>query len=144
MPRRSLRCAHVRRSFVVLVTVCAAAAAYAACTSAPSRAPDVPAVPGDAERYFAIWLGGAQVGTAHETETWSHAGVALQRTEAMRFRRGDALVELSTTIDITADPALAASRAAWTERSHGVRRGEAVRDARGWLVTDDRGAAAPR
>ena len=97
-------------------------------------------VPGDAERYYAIWLGGAQVGTAHETEAWSHAGVALQRTEAMRFRRGDALVELSTTIDITADPALAASRATWTERSHGVRRGEAVRDARGWLVIDDSGA----
>jgi hypothetical protein len=148
MRRRSLRCKRVRRSFVVLVTAfaakvaraaCVACAACAGCTPAPSRVPDVPAVPGDAERYFAIWLGGAQVGTAHETEAWSHAGLTLQRTEAMRFRRGDALVELSTTIDITADPALAASRAAWTERSHGVRSGEAVRDARGWLVTDDSG-----
>src|ERR1041384_3413749 len=134
MRPRSLRCTLVRRLFVVLVTWCAAGgacalwaacAACAGCTSTPSRVPDIPAVPGDAERYFAIWLGGAQVGTAHETEAWSHAGVALQRIEAMRFLRGDALVELSTTIDITADPALAASRVVWTERSHGVRRGEA-------------------
>lgn len=121
----------MRWSFVVLVTACAAA---------PSRLPEAPAVPGDAERYYAIWLGGAQVGTARETEQWSHAGVAMQRTEAMRFRRGDALVELATTIDITADPALAASRVVWTEKAHAVRRGEAVRDGRGWLVTDDAGA----
>jgi hypothetical protein len=131
MGPRSLRCWLVRWLFVVLVTACAAP---------PSRLPDAPAVPGDAERYYAIWLGGAQVGTARETEQWSHAGVAMQRTEAMRFRRGDALVELATTIDITADPALAASRVIWTEKAHAVRRGEAVIDPRGWLVTDDTGA----
>jgi hypothetical protein len=131
MRPRSLRCWLVRWSFVVFVTACAAA---------PSRLPDAPAVPGDSERYYAIWLGGAQVGTARETEQWSHAGLAMQRTEAMRFRRGDALVELATAIDITADHALAASRVDWTETAHAVRHGEAVRDQRGWLVTDDAGA----
>src|SRR5262245_45577936 len=102
MRRRSLRCWRVRWTPLVVVTACAAA---------PSRLPDAPDVPGDHERHYAIWLGGAQVGTARETEQWSHAGVVVQRTEAMRFRRGDALVALATTIDIAADTQLAASRA---------------------------------
>jgi hypothetical protein len=146
----------VRWTPVVFVTACAAA---------PSRPPEALDVPGDGERHYAIWLGGAQVGTARETEQWSHAGVAVTRTEAMRFRRGDALVALATTIDIAADSGLAPSRVTWTERSEGwgvgtmtaspagrgaapvgsterglaVRSGEAVRDATGWLVTDDGG-----
>ena len=113
--------------------------AVTACAAAPSRSPEPADVPGDSERHYAIWLGGARVGTARETEQWSHSGVALQRTEAMRFRRGDALIALATTIDIAADARLVATRVVWTETSQGVRRGEAVRDARGWLVTDDGG-----
>src|SRR5262245_33146928 len=105
---RSLRLRLVHWPFVVLVTACAAA---------PPRPPDAPDVPGDSERHYAIWLGGAQVGTARETETWSPGGVALQRTEAMRFLRGEALVALATTIDITADRMLAPSRVVWTERA---------------------------
>src|SRR5262245_11035162 len=126
MPRRSLRCWLVRWTPVVFVTACAAA---------PSRLPEARDVPGDGERHYAIWLGGAQVGTARETEQWSHAGVALTRTESMRFRRGDALVALTTTIDVAADSGLTPSRVTWTERSQAVRSGEAVRDATGWLVT---------
>src|SRR5215813_7701986 len=106
MPGRSLRCWRVRWTLVVAIT---------ACTAAPPRAPEPPDVPGDSERHYAIWLGGARVGTARETEQWTHSGVALQRTEAMRFRRGDALIALATTIDIAADAQLAATRVVWTE-----------------------------
>jgi hypothetical protein len=133
MPARSLRCWLVRWATVVFVT---------ACSAAPPRLPEALDAPGDRERHYAIWLGGAQVGTARETEQWSHAGVALQRTEDMRFRRGDALVALATTIDIAADSGLAPSRVTWTERTeraHALRGGEAVRTASGWLVTDDGG-----
>ena len=113
----------------------------AACAAAPMRdaAPGDAPVPADAERDFAIWFGGAQVGTAHETEAWSADGVTLRRTEAMRFRRGDVPVAIATAIEITADRALAPSRVTWTEHAQAVRRGEAVRDATGWMVTDDAG-----
>src|SRR4051794_3269925 len=94
----------VRWTLVVLV---------AACAATPSRipdAPDPPAAPADAVRHYAIWLGGAQIGTAHETEQWSHGGVILRRTEAMRFLRGDVPVAIVTTIEITADRRLVPSR----------------------------------
>jgi len=115
----------------------------AACAAAPPRSPgvpDAPDVPADAKRHYAIWLGGAQVGTAHETEQWSRAGVVVRRTEAMRFLRGDVPVTLATTIEITADGRLAPSRVTWTEQAQAVRHGEAVHDATGWTVTDEAGA----
>ena len=79
----------------------------AACTHPIARPPDAPNdAHDDAERYFTIWLGGAQVGTAVETERWSSTGVVLRRTEALEFLRGDAPVALTTTIEIHASRAL--------------------------------------
>jgi hypothetical protein len=125
----------VRWTFLAMLAACAAAP--------PGRSdpPDAPAPshPADAERHFAIWLGGAQVGTVHESEHWSPAGLAFRRSELVRFRRGDALVAMATTIDITADARLVPSRVTWSEQAHEVRRAEAVRDATGWLVTGDGG-----
>jgi hypothetical protein len=111
----------------------------AACAASPVRPADAPDAPADAQRYYAIWFGGAQVGTAHETEQWSRTGVVVRRTEAMRFLRGDALVTLATTIEITADRGLAPSRVTWTEQAQAPHRGEAVHDASGWTITDDAG-----
>ena len=114
----------------------------AACAAAAPRAPtgDAPEIPRDATRDYAIWLGGAQVGTAHEVERWSPTGVIVERTEALRFLRGDVPVAIATAIEITADLALAPSRVTWTERAGTTRRGEAVRDASGWAVTADASA----
>jgi transglutaminase-like putative cysteine protease len=128
----------VRWTLIVLATACAAA---------PPRAPearDAPEVPTDAERDYAIWFGGAQVGTAHEAEQWSPAGVVVQRTEAMRFLRGDVPVAIAAAIEIAADRALVPSRVTWTERAQATRHGEAVRDAIGWTVTDGAGNASTR
>jgi transglutaminase superfamily protein len=127
----------VRWTFIDLLVVL-----ITACAAAPPRSDDTPApsgIPADAERHYAIWLGGAQVGTARETEQWSHAGVILRRTEAMQFLRGAVPVALATTIEITADRQLVPSRVTWTEAARAIRRGEAVRDAAGWLVTDEAG-----
>lgn len=110
-----------------------------ACAVPPSRVAEPPDVPANAERHYAIWLGGAQVGTACETEQWSRAGVILQRTEAMRFLRGDVLVTIATTIEIAADRQLVPSRVTWAEKAQAMRHGDAVRDPTGWLVTDDAG-----
>jgi hypothetical protein len=100
-------------------------------------APRVPAEPAhDAVRYYTIWLGGARVGTAIERETWTAAGVHLQRDEQLRFARGDAEVELATAIDIDADAALAARKVRWVERTGSqTRAAEAVRDRDGWGVS---------
>jgi transglutaminase-like putative cysteine protease len=116
----------------------------AGCAPAPLQLPDAPVAPvaerpSDAERYYAIWLGGAQIGIAHETERWSPAGVVVRRTEAMRFLRGDVPVELATAIEITADAKLAPSRVTWTERAQAIRHGEAERGAAAWVVTDEAG-----
>jgi Transglutaminase-like superfamily len=134
MRPRSLRCRLVRWMVIAWVAACAAAP--------PRRAsvPDAPVVPADAERHYAIWLGGAQVGTARETEQWSRAGVVVRRTEVMRFLRGDVPVTLATTIEITANGRLAPSRVIWTEQAQALRHGEAVHDATGWTVTDEAGA----
>jgi len=130
----SLRCRLVRWTFVVLLAACAPAPAP------PRDAPVVvPEVPPDAERYYAIWLGGAQIGTAHETEQWSRTGVVVRRTEAMRFLRGEVPVTLATTIEITADRRLTPSLVTWTERAQAVRHGEAARGPTGWIVTDEAG-----
>ncbi len=104
----------------------------------PSEATRAPRLE-SSERQYAIWLGGAQVGTAREVESWSARGVVLRRTEAMQFLRGDVPVALATTIEIAADAALVPSRVSWTEQAQASRHGEAVRDATGWTVTDDAG-----
>jgi hypothetical protein len=116
-------------------------ALVAACSVTPAAIPEAPERPreADVERYYAIWLGGAQVGTAHETEAWSRAGVVVRRVEDLRFLRGDVPVTLATTIEITADRRLAPSQVTWTETARTVRHGEAVRDATGWTVTDAAG-----
>ncbi|HET9621479.1 MAG TPA: transglutaminase domain-containing protein [Kofleriaceae bacterium] len=119
----------------------------AACGGTPARAPapldvsELVVAPAHADlaRHYAIWLGGAQVGTAEESEAWSAAGVIVRRREAMQFLRGDAAVSLETTIEITADPRLVASKVTWREAASGERRAQAVRDAAGWRVDDDAG-----
>ncbi|MDB4952869.1 MAG: transglutaminase domain protein [Myxococcales bacterium] len=107
-----------------------------ACAQPRVLPPDVPAeLPPDQVRHFTIWLGGARVGTATETETWSRDGLRLRRAEAMRFLRGDAVVDLATTIEIEADAALSAHRVGWTERSADVRTAEARRDRDHWQLS---------
>ncbi|MEO7731539.1 MAG: transglutaminase domain-containing protein [Kofleriaceae bacterium] len=126
----------MRWRFVVLLAACAAPG------SGAPRSHDAPAAvqrPASSERRYAIWLGGAQVGTAEETEAWSATGVIVRRREAMRYLRGDVAVALAMTIEITADPALVPSRVTWIEQAQATRHGEAVRDATGWTVTDDAG-----
>src|SRR5689334_2978525 len=112
MRAHSLRCGRVRWTPVALLAACAES------PPRPRGAPGDAWADGrrDAERDYAIWLGGAQVGTAHEVERWSPAGVVLVRTEALRFLRGDVPVAIATAIEITADRALAPSRVTWTER----------------------------
>ena len=93
------------------------------------------ALPADASRLFTIWLGGERVGTAVETEAWTHDGVRLRREETMRFLRGAAEVELVTTIDIDAD-ARAGRTPRAVDRTHGPRRPLARCDTRSrWLAS---------
>ena len=122
-----------------------------ACAHAQVTPPrTIAAIPGDAQRLYTIWLGGAQVGMASETERWSARGVVLVRMERMRFLRGDIPIELTTTIEIIADRSLVASHVIWTERAASLhsralpadlvrapsfRHGEAVREGGGWTVT---------
>lgn len=120
----------MRRAVLVVLVACAH-------TPPPERA-DVPDERrSDQQRRYTIWLGGAQVGTAVETERWSVSGVVLRRTEALEFLRGDAPVALTTTIEIHASRDLVPSSVRWTERGVGERGGEAHRDARGWHVDLD-------
>jgi len=130
----SLRCRLVHWTFVVLLAACTPALAPPREAVAP-----VPEIPADAERDYAIWLGGAQIGTAHETEQWSRTGVVVRRTEAMRFLRGEVAVALATTIEITANRRLAPSLVTWTEQAQAMRHGEATRGPSGWIVTDETG-----
>lgn len=120
----------------------------AACGGRPSvREPDAPDTierrPPDSQRRYTIWLGGAQVGTAAETERWSAAGVALRRTEALRFLRGDQEVALTTAIEIDASLALVPTRVRWTESGLGSRTVEATHDATGWHLTLGEARALP-
>ncbi|NVB77594.1 MAG: hypothetical protein HOV81_04285 [Kofleriaceae bacterium] len=93
-------------------------------------------VPRDQTRHYTIWLGGSRVGTAIETETWSHDRMHLSRDERLVFLRGDAEVAVATTIDIDASSALVADRVRWTERTGDqTRAAEAVRTARGWTLS---------
>ena len=104
--------------------------------AAPAPLPqiaDAPDVHADQTRHYSIWLGGARVGTAIETETWSPSGVHLDRTERMHFLRGDTDVELATTIAIDADPGLVAHRVHWVETANGVKHtGDAIQDDGAW------------
>ncbi len=112
----------------------------AACATAPPGpdTADGPAErPRDRQRHYTIWLGGAQVGTAEETENWSRAGVVLRRVETLRFLRGDAPVALTTTIEVAANHALVASRVTWTEHAGSLRRATATRGPRSWRVSID-------
>ena len=124
-------------------------AVLAACAHSASPAParDAPTdVPSDAERHYSIWLGGAQVGTAIETEVWSRAGVALRRTETLHFLRGNTPVTLTTAIAIDADLALAPTRVEWTETGATRRHGAAIRGRDGWQMhlTDEAATSRPR
>ncbi|HEY0250566.1 MAG TPA: hypothetical protein VGC41_03525, partial [Kofleriaceae bacterium] len=109
-----------------------------ACTSAPPPRPSgsgrvITPIHRDETRYYAIWLGGARVGTATETERWSTRGVSLLRTEVMSFLRGKAEVVMQTTIDIDADPQLVARRVGWTETTgDAIHNASATHDANGW------------
>ena len=90
------------------------------------------ALPHDAVRHYTIWLGGARIGAARESERWTASGVELRRVETMRFRRGDAVIDLATTIDIDASRALVPERVRWTELAGEARSAEAVHDVHGW------------
>ena len=97
--------------------------------------PDAPEVrPPNQERHYTVWLGGARVGSIIEREKWSAAGVRLERTETMRFLRGDVLVALVTNIEIVADNALVPSKIVWSELGPANREAVATRDARGWHI----------
>jgi len=103
-----------------------------ACAAAPSAPKTVAAAPPqlhrDQTRYFSIWLGGARVGTATEVERWSARGVRLERTEVMRFMRGESEVEMITLIAIDADPALVPHRVLWTETAGRVSRSAEIHE----------------
>lgn len=117
-------------------------AVLVACAHPPQPRIDEPAaVPEDRERHYTIWLGGARVGTAVETEDWSASGVVLRRVETMAFLRGDAEVGLRTEIEIEAASDLVPSRVVWSERGQRERRGAAFRDERGWVIDAE---GAPR
>ena len=119
-------------------------ALLAGCARPTALPADVPAeTPHDATRQYTIWLGGARVGTAVESERWSRDGVHLHREEHLVFLRGDADVELATTIDIDADPALVARKVRWSERNgRGERAAEAIRAQPGWHVSTGEQLAA--
>lgn len=113
-------------------------AVFVACAHSPPQAQpaDVPTdLAHDHVRRYTIWLGGARVGTAVETESWTAAGVTLARRETLRFLRGDAEVELATAIVIEASPALAAHRVRWTESGNEVRAAEAIHTHGHWQLS---------
>jgi hypothetical protein len=120
----------VRAVVLAVLVACAAPAAQVGGGDLPAP------LPHDSERAFTIWLGGARIGTATERETWTPVGVHLRRIEDMRFLRGDAEVEIETTIDVDADVALVARRVTWTETAAGAtREATATREADGWHVS---------
>jgi hypothetical protein len=114
----------VRMLFLAVLAACAHPAPLPA--DPPTTQPD------DQLRHYTIWLGGSRIGTATESETWSLTGVHLRRLEAMRFLRGDAVVELATSIDIDASATLVPRRVKWTEIGADARSEEVVHDASGW------------
>lgn len=125
----------MRAFAVVLVAGACGSSTTASRVDAVDRV-DAPEVGRDELRHYTIWLGGARVGSAVETEDWSATGVRLVRVETLRFSRGDAPIALSTTIDIDADTALVPRAVTWTERGAQVRSASARHDAGGWYVAD--------
>jgi hypothetical protein len=89
----------------------------------------------DQTRRYTIWLGGARVGTAVESERWSELGMTLTRRETMRFTRGNSEVRLTTEISVDTDRALGPRRVRWTETGAEVRATEATHDDGGWRVS---------
>lgn len=129
---------------LVLLVVCWA---VAACAQPPLsvgglRRGETPtetqlSLPVDGVRRYTIWLGGARIGTAVEAEVWTDAGVALTRTESLRFLRDETEVSLETVIEVAADRALVPSRVVWTAAPGG--RATAVRTPAGWMIEDGGG-----
>jgi hypothetical protein len=117
----------VRLVVLLLVASCARP------TALPADSPGE--LPPNQTRRYTIWLGGARVGTAIETETWTKQGVRLRRDETLRFLRGDVEVELATAILVDADPMLVARRVRWTQTSIDVRGAEASRTHTGWQLS---------
>jgi hypothetical protein len=124
------------RSSIAIVIACACGPST---ISSEIDGPDTS--PRDETRSYTIWLGGSRVGSAIETEDWSSTGVALKRVETLRFLRGDAPIEMTTTIEIDADTELAPRSVTWTERGTQLRTASLRRDAGGWFVEDSRGIA---
>ncbi len=116
------------------VSILVGIAVVAGCAArAPVGAVDAPdPTRTDTVRRYTIWFGGARIGDATEREAWTATGVSLVRDEHIRFARGEAVVELETTVAIDADRALAPTRVAWSERGQAPRSAVATRDARGW------------
>lgn len=116
-----------------------ALAVLVACARPPAEIPDeprdLPEPPAERVRRYTIWLGGARIGTAIETEAWSAAGVRLVRSESLRFLREDTAVSLETVIEVIASPALVPVRVAWTATPGG--RATAVRGPDGWSIGVD-------
>jgi hypothetical protein len=111
-------------------------ATLAACAHPRPIPADAPAeLPADRQRHYTIWLGGARIGTAIESEAWSSDGVRLRRDERLAFLRGDTEVALATSIVIDADHALLARRVRWTERGRDERGAEAVRVRDRWQLS---------
>jgi hypothetical protein len=107
------------------------------CTKPPALSADMPTEQHrDQVRFYSIWLGGARVGTARESEMWSPTGVHLRREEKLMFLRADTPVTMTTTIEIDADAALVARHVRWTERTgQAERAAEADRDTSMWHVS---------
>lgn len=107
-----------------------------ACARPPALPADGPdTIPANQTRHYTIWLGGARVGTAIESEVWTKDDVHLRRDEQLRFLRGDTEVELATAIVVDADPSLVARHVRWTESGSSVRGAEASREHGGWQLS---------
>lgn len=90
----------------------------------------------DQTRHYTIWLGGARVGTATESERWTPRGLGFTRREELRFTRGHAEVRLTTVIEIDTDLGLGARRVRWTETgAEHTREAEATRRDDGWHIS---------
>lgn len=112
-----------------------------ACSQPPSRGADAPEpIEHDDDRHYAIWFGGARIGTAVERERWTEAGVTLHRREELRFLRATTPVAVATEIVIEATRDLTPYRVRWQS---GGAHAEAVRAATGWTIVDGVDAALP-
>jgi hypothetical protein len=121
----------VRYTVIAVLVGCAHAASLPADSPTDARI----ARQADQTRHYTIWLGGARVGTAVETERWTELGVTLTRRETMRFTRGTSEVRLTTVIEIEADRALAARHVRWTESGAEVSAAEATLRGGRWRVS---------